>query len=184
MNHWTAHVQFDRVPTGDRYVLETKQVTVEKNERNQDRPSLHFNPRYSPGTVISSLIVDGKEMAFETEKNLDTVQLHAQFPIIESSSIIEVHLERTLEIVPPVWNSLVGDANQGLRILSYSVSGLSATLFVEGLAGRAYSIATRQSEPVISVEGAVLSDGNLEVEFPQATNQEFETKTIRFKLKK
>lgn len=184
MNAWTANIEYNKFSERDQYRIESTMSEDPAAGSNPNRPLVKFSPRYLPGTEISSVSVNGNEIAFSTDTHSDTVQLHASFALTDAVTEVVVHVKRSLEVVPPVWNSQVGDPNKGLRILSYTVSDQTATLEVEGLRGSNYTLLTRQSNLVKSIEGATLDGDTLYVAFPADPELEngYQTKTIRFKL--
>ncbi|NQV72108.1 hypothetical protein HQ496_03220, partial [bacterium] len=95
-------------------------------------PTLQFNPFYQPGTRIESVTVNGESIQFETRPGSDTVQLISELNLVPGISKVEVRTVRSLELIPPVWNSQVGDENRGLRILEFKNDGRLATITVEG----------------------------------------------------
>lgn len=182
MNTWKANIAYSRSLNQDRYVIESQKVHAASNE--DDRVMLSFTPRFLPGTQISSVTVNGKQVAFTSKKHSDTVQLFTTFQLTESSTEIIIQVKRTVEIAPPVWNSKVGSENIGLRIVSFDVNNQVAELEVEGLAGENYELDLRQSDRIRSVDGASVKNGKLLITFSDETaaGSEFQIKTIRFQL--
>jgi hypothetical protein len=151
-------------------------------------PTLLFNPFYQPGTHIESVMVNGESIPFETKLGSDTVQLLAELHLVPGISKVEVQTVRSLELIPPVWNSQVGDENRGLRILEFKNDGHIATITVEGRSGKTYPLSLRGANLIESVEGGMILTGEkvdfaqLAIEFPRVTESDFSVHTVTIRL--
>lgn len=178
-----ADIKYEKIDGVDTYTVSTLVQPVIENQIEAPFTSqLLFNPVFQPGARIQSLLVNGRSVPFTTKTTAELVQIHSDWPLDRGQTKIEVKVNRSLEIVPPIWNSQVGDENKGLRILEYTNDGLQAMLRVEGKRGTTYRLQTEGSSSIVSLIGAKLEDNELIVSIPSIGEREFAFQTIEFKL--
>jgi glycogen debranching enzyme len=175
----SADIDYHRNGSSERYMLRLDRV----GEKAAQLPNLSFRPAYQPGTVVTSVTVNGQEIDFETETSPDAVILSLTVQPDGSNTLIEVTSQRSLELIPPIWNSQVGDENKGLRILRYTVNGSRGHLEVEGRAGGSYRLDTVGWDRILSIQGAEMDNGSLIIRIPDSIDGDFSIQKVDFDLK-
>lgn len=137
---------------------------------------LVFRPLYPPGTKITAVRADGAPIDYETRKEAGGVRLRVTLPL---SGTLQLEVDHSNEpaIVAPVWESPIGSLSSGLRVISYERNGFKATLVVEGVSGKSYTLGMTNTSAVARVEGARVSEKGLEIDLPE-TEQEHVSHTI------
>ncbi|MEI6684106.1 MAG: GH116 family glycosyl hydrolase [Bacteroidota bacterium] len=95
---------------------------------------VEFIPSYAPGTVVKSVSLDGKQVAFTCFKTAQSVTLYATFELRSPARLL-VETEPGITVLPAVSDPRPGDPAEGLRILSTRLSGNRYAVEVEGKGG-------------------------------------------------
>ena len=97
--------------------------------------------------------------------------------------ILEVEFEPTVELLPPRIESMTGDGNRGLKIVSTRREKKSLQVAVEGISGRRYSLGVRGAETILSCQGCRLEGDTLVIEIPKGNEGEFVRTTFALRLR-
>jgi len=148
---------------------------------------LHFSPALGLGAKIRRASVNG----YPVEHAPSPIPLafrQAEQPALlpfglSGRDVIEIELEPTVEILPPLTESQVGDFDKGIKIIKLELAGKGLKAVVEGLAGQSYTLRITHGELVQGVSGGTLQGNQLTVQFPAANARRFFRQEIVLKLK-
>ncbi len=87
--------------------------------------------------------------------------------------LFELDTLPSLEILPVIPRTKVGNRNIGLKILSVRKKESSLVILVEGLAKTDYVLRVLNPDMAKSVTGAVLKGGQLKITIPEGPKGEF-----------
>jgi hypothetical protein len=87
--------------------------------------------------------------------------------------VIEVNYEPTLELLPIITHSKVGDSNMGMKIIHVDKNDEKFLIYMEGIAGKTYELTLKNTEFVKDVTGATLIDNKLIITIPKNKSGEF-----------
>lgn len=160
------------------YERQNNRIKVDIFSHNYQGFKLHFAPVLGLGSKIHSVKVDGKPAEFTVEKNNQIVLMETEFDLSQEHTVIELEFTPSVEILPVIPVSKVGDRNHGLKVVHVSEQSQQLTILVEGLPGNDYSLRLLNSENILSVEGAELKNGNLYFRIPESDEDQFQAYTI------
>jgi hypothetical protein len=155
-----------------------------KFERGDDRVKLEisgksglpyqmtFAPALERGTDVRTVKVNGRSVNFNLESSGQVTRPMVRFELTGQDAV-EIEFDPTVEVLPPIVKSRVGDPDKGLKIVRLGREGKNLDLKVEGLAGERYHLALTRSELVAGVTGAELRDGGLEILIPAGPSGRF-----------
>jgi NADH:ubiquinone oxidoreductase subunit F (NADH-binding) len=84
-----------------------------------------------------------------------------------------MEFDPSVEILPPLVRTKIGDRNKGLKIISVEKEGRLLKVNMEGLADEFYELGVMNEELIDKVEGATLDGNKLKIEIPPGKNQAF-----------
>ncbi len=142
---------------------------------------LVFEPFLAPGTTVSAVHVNGRPASYELRDTGFTLQPSIG-TTLHKMTTIELNLVPAFEIIPPTWNSRVGDASHGIRINRYKREANAATLIVEGLPDKVYELPVLHADRIQSIDGAIIENDMLILEIPSGAPESYVRRTIRFKF--
>jgi hypothetical protein len=144
---------------------------------------MNFAPVLGPGIRPTDAVLNGRPLARpKIRQEGPAVQPAIEFSLT-GMDVVEVYLMATVEILPPVIVSRVGDSDMGLKIIRVSRQGNELRVVIEGLAGTKYQLGLTNPGLVESVSGAGLSGERLEIEMPAGRGGEFLRSEISVRLK-
>ena len=82
------------------------------------------------------------------------IQLLTNIHINRHETIVEIHFEPTLELLPPSNASQLGDRNRGLKIISIKREGQQLIVDTQGISGESYTLNIVNCERMVKVNGA------------------------------
>jgi hypothetical protein len=97
--------------------------------------------------------------------------------------VIDIELEPTVETLPLVTESQVGDFDRSLKIIRLELAGKDLKAVVEGLAGQSYTLLITHGELVQDVMGASVLGNRLTIQFPLGKEREFLRHEVILRLK-
>ncbi|MBD3165692.1 hypothetical protein GF324_03775 [bacterium] len=102
-------------------------------------------------------------------------RIRLAFPVQGDEPVrIAVSSHPTVQVLPVINDSELGDRNRGLKLLTVERKGTTIRIDVEGLAGQEYRLGITHPELVVRVQGARLyDDGSLEVTMPTGDAGQF-----------
>jgi hypothetical protein len=125
------------------------------------------------GAAFKSLTVEGKPAGIKKVEINQSVLAAAEIPVIEGDMHIELGFIPTVEILPVVTRTGVGDSNKGLKIIAVKKGGAQLTIQVEGLTGNRYALGITNPGLISNVEGATLEKDRLIIAFPDGKPGQF-----------
>jgi len=172
---------------GFHYQRDDIRIRVEVVSRPGCSFQLHFSPAFGLGAQIRRASVNGQPVE-PTPSPISHAFGQAEqtaFPpfSLTGRDIIEIELEPTVEILLPITESMVGDFDEGLKIIRLELAGKALKVVAEGLAGQSYTLRIMHGELVQGTSGGTLQDGQLTIQFPAATARRFVRQEIVLKLK-
>jgi hypothetical protein len=132
-----------------------------------------FAPAMGIGAAFKSLTVEGKPAGIKKVEINQSVLAAAEIPVIEGDMLIELGFIPTVEILPVVTRTGVGDSNKGLKIIAVKKGGAQLTIQVEGLTGNRYALGITNPGLISNVEGATLEKDRLIIAFPDGKPGQF-----------
>ena len=159
-----------------------RSLTVQVRSKNARQYSLKFAPALPIGTHVESITLDGHPILFETLLFSQVIQPISHIPLKSESHVIEVNYEPTLEILPIITHSKVGDPNRGLKIIHVDKNNEKFLIYMEGIAGKTYKLNLKNTEFVKDVTGAKLIDNKLIITIPNNKSGEFVNHQITIHL--
>jgi len=115
---------------------------------------------------------------FIVKNNNQTVLMETGIDLIQEHTVIELEFTPSVEILPVIPATKVGDRNRGLKLVHLSEQSQNLTILVEGLPGHDYTLSLLNSEKILSVEGAELENGSLFFTIPENNSNDFSPHTI------
>jgi hypothetical protein len=158
-------------------------IVVKVHPENAQGYTLRFAPALGIGTRIQSLHMDGRSVEFETKERAQVVQAESEIPVQEDPLSIEMTFIPSVEILPFVPKSHIGDKNKGLKIISLNKENFKLILEVEGLTNRTYKVQVTQPGLIAKVEGAELKGDGLVPTMPDGKFGDFISHRIVLYLK-
>jgi len=169
------------------YKRDDTKIRVQITSRPGSSFRLHFSPALSLGTRIRRAMVNGQltEPAERTDFQAFRQVERPVFPPIALTGreVVEIELEPTVEILPPVVECQVGDVDTGLKIIKLERSGKSLKAVVEGLAGESDALRITHGELVEDVIGASVLGNLVTINFPPGKEREFVRREVSLILK-
>ncbi len=165
-----------------RYLREKEKIRLEVNSKPGAEFIMRFAPVLAPGTRVTGATIDGRPLAFKMIQEKPAVQPAVEFSL-SGKDVVEIVFVPTVEILPPLIVSRVGEGDRGLKIIRVSREGNVLQAVVEGLAGESYDLGLTNPGLVESVTGAELSGGGLLIHIPAGEAKEFLRREIALKLK-
>ena len=166
--------------------VDTK-IRVEVVSRPGCSFQLHFSPALGLGAKIRRASVNG----YPVEHAPSPIPLafrQAEQPALlpfglSGRDVIEIELEPTVEFLPPLTESQVGDFDKGIKIIKLELAGKGLKAVIEGLAGQSYTLRITHGELVQEAMGGTLQGNQLTIQFPAANERQFVRQEIVLKLK-
>ncbi len=109
--------------------------------------------------------------------------VEAKQPVLENQMTFELKYTPSVEIIPCIPKTEVGDRNKGLKIISLKKEASHLVLQVEGLANNAYQLAIMNSENIAGVDGAKLNGNKLLLSFQKGEPGQFVPRKVVIRLK-
>lgn len=138
---------------------------------------LLFAPVFGPGVEVKEVKVNGERVSCETRKSPRSTQIEISLAF-DKKTQVEVALEETVEILPALSATELGEEDSGLKIISLERVGKKISLELQGLAGRSYQLPLYRPELVTSIEGGEINSAGLVVKFPESQALRFQTKRV------
>ncbi len=165
-----------------RYEREGGRISLDAGSRPGSGLKLRFAPVLAPGTKILSATLNGQALALETRDTPGCVQPAMDIPL-SGKDRVEIAIEPTVEILPPVGESQVGDFDIDVKVVRQELSGGVLKVAVEGLAGGRYSLGLLRPDRVQAVLGADLQGDSLVIRMPEGKERAFVRQEIVINLK-
>ena len=150
-----------------RYEREGARISLSVSAPRAAGLKLRFAPVLAPGTKILGASLNGKVLAPEIRATPGCVQTSLDVPLTGQDRV-EIELEPTVEILPAVWESQVGDFDSALKVIRQELAGGALKISVEGLAGAEYLLGVLQPGRIQSVLGADLQADGLVIRIPDS----------------
>lgn len=166
------------------YARESDIIFVKVRTQDAAGYKIHFSPTLGIGSVIRSLCLDGKPVPFKTREKSQVVMAESEIPVLKNEMLLDLEFTPTVEILPAVLRSEVGDRNKGLKVISLKKDGSRLVLQVEGLANKTYELGVTNPEGITDVEGAGLLGDKLMLTFPEGESGQFIPHRVIIHLKK
>jgi hypothetical protein len=157
-------------------------IAVELKSKNAQGYKINFTPALGIGTRVQSLDVNGDPVAFRTKERAQVVQLESEIPVNEDILSIEMTFIPTIEILPFVPKSQIGDTNKGLKFISLKNESSKLILLVEGLSNETYQLQVTMPELIAKVEGAEVKEDKLILTMPEGKRGNFVSEKIAIYL--
>jgi glycogen debranching enzyme len=148
---------------------------------------LHFSPAFGLGTQIRRALVNGQPVEPTPSPDFQAFR-HSEKPVflpfgLTGRDVIEIELEPTVEILPFVTESQVGDFDRSLKIIRLELAGKDLKAVVEGLAGESYTLRITHAELVQDVRRGSVLGNRLTIQFPLGKEREFLRHEVILRLK-
>lgn len=158
-------------------------IFLEVHTKNAEGYRILFAPALGIGTEIRAISVDGRPADYGTHEKAQVVLAMAEIPVKNGSMQIELKFIPTVEILPFVPETRVGDGNKGLKFISIKKETPKLMIHAEGLAGKTYAVRITHAEKIGRVEGAVLEGNKLMVTMPDGKSEKFVSRTVILHLR-
>ena len=148
--------------------------------KNSGDIDLEFAPALSPRAEVLGAELNGRRVAFRTDKNASDQHVTVQAQLKRGEHQLRLRLRNDFGIGAPASNPALGSRSNGIRVISenWSASHDALTLEVAGAADTSYELPLWNAEQVISAEGAQLKDGKLNVQIPANKSDPYPQKPI------
>jgi len=173
---WTTFA-IDNVRLGDvsvdfKYHKTAESMVLETKRTGTGDCWVEFSPAFSLRTVVISVEMNGRPLAFKMLPNQNDQHLAVRFQLNSGTNSLVIRTRNDFGLslaneLPPL-----GSGSRGLRVLSESWNGPKnqLTLDVSGLAGERCQLSVWNPAQVSSVDGGTLSKtGSLEIQMPPGT---------------
>jgi len=136
--HWDS-MSVKNIRMADHYMdfrfLRNEGVYEYQFSLNQGTPvNIEFMPALPAGTRFIKLTLNDKEVPFTSFKTAQAMTLFVSFELVSSSKLVVV-TEGGISVLPVVSDPKPGDAAEGMRIISCSLSGNRYQVDAEGKSG-------------------------------------------------
>jgi hypothetical protein len=158
-------------------------LAVQIRSKNASGYKARFSPSLESGTRILEIGVNGDPISFKTEQTAQNIFPLAEIPIQDKSIRIEMDFIPSVEILPAIPQTLVGERNKGLKIISTRRENSQLIIHVEGLSGEMYEMDLQNGDKIKEVIGAEHKQGKLKFLIPDKTRGEFVSYEIKLILK-
>jgi glycogen debranching enzyme len=160
------HVSIDDYAVGQAtfsFDYQKSEDTISLNVRanNAVGYKLKFAPAIGIGSEFLSLMVDGIPVDAQAQQKAQVSLIQAEIPIDDGTMNLSIKFKPTVEILPVITKSRVGDSNQGLKIISIKKEASKLTIKAEGLAGKNYELRLTNPHLITRVEGAARKNESL-----------------------
>jgi glycogen debranching enzyme len=156
-----------------RYQRAPDLITLEVKRTGSGDCTLDFSPAVSLRSSVVSAELNGRSAPVHADANSGDQHLSVRVPLTGISNTIRIRLKNDFDIGVANVLPRLGDASEGLRVLSqtWNASRTQLTLSLSGIAGRRYELSVWNPSQVASVsagklEGARSDLGTLVIEFP------------------
>ncbi|HLW85055.1 MAG TPA: hypothetical protein VKR60_07555 [Candidatus Sulfotelmatobacter sp.] len=174
----SATVDFQYHKTADSLVLETKSTGA-------GDCWVEFSPALSPRAEVVGVELNGQRLPFKVqssggsegadERDSPSADQHVslRFPAHGGPKRVVIHVKNDFGLSLSNELPALGSTSHGLRVISESWNPARTQLTVEvsGLPGAQYDLAVWNPSQISSVDGAVISQGKVRIEFPAETGQ-------------
>ena len=158
-------------------------IVLDVHTKNAEGYRILFSPTFGIGTEIRAVSVDGKPVGYDTHEKAQVVLASAEIPVKNVSMQIELKFIPTVEILPVVPGTKVGDGNKGLKIISLRRETSKLTIHAEGLARKTYAVRITNAEKIGFVQGAVHEGNILMITMPDGKQGKFVSHTVTLHLR-
>ncbi len=141
-------------------------VTIAVNKKNARGFFIKIAPVFGPGTVIDSVMVNGKREKYDPSNFNEGVEPSIELRMSEENNKVEFAYRRTVEILPPNPHTWTGASDEGLKIISVIRNGKELRVNAQGLSGKSYEVCITNQDLVESVTGAAIDQNVLSVTVP------------------
>jgi len=169
------------------YIRKEGMIRLEVESRPGNSFSLVFAPALGSGTRIVRASVNGRPV--EPEIILPEVPAGPNIQVrvgpfeLAGLDVVEFAFEPTVEILPPLIESRVGDYDRGLKIIRVASEEKMLRVAVEGLAGHDYILRITRRDLVAEVTGATLKGDRILVQIPGEKARHFVRHNLTIYLK-
>ena len=167
---------------GFRFERKEGRIRLEVKSRPGNGFRFSFAPSLGPGAEIITASLNGNSQEFEIESSARAVRPALDFAL-SGRDIVDLEFNPSVEVLPPVVESRVGDFNRGLKVIQVEQRKKILELVVEGLAGERYSLELINAGKVEDVAGAELSGNFLFVKMAAGKEREYLRQKIVLRLK-
>jgi len=157
---------------------QTDKLVIQIDSKNSTDYTLKLTPALGIGTEITSVKIEGNSIPFKVQESSQLIHPQITISLKAAAVSVEILFKPTVEILPPVIKSRVGDRNRGLRILSLKRVDEQLILECEGLAGETYSLGMVNGALVRDVRGGELETDRIEIQFPSTRVGEYVRKKV------
>ncbi len=177
---WTTFA-IDNVRLGDvsvdfKYHKTAESMVLETKRTGTGDCWVEFSPAFSLRTVVISVEMNGRPLAFKMLPNQNDQHLAVRFRLNSGTNSLVIRTRNDFGLslandLPPL-----GSVSRGIRVLSesWNASKDQLTLELSGLAGERYQLSAWNPTQVSSVDGGTLSrTGKLEIQMPQAATDSY-----------
>jgi glycogen debranching enzyme len=161
-------------------------LTVIVERKDPAQLNIELRPAVSPRAQVLGVSLNGRPAQFHLEPHANDQHVVVDANLASGTTTIKIRLRNDFALTYAGRLPLLGEASQGLRVLSetWSPSHEALTLETEGLPGHTYVISVWGREQIKSIDGAQLTaDGLIEETFPAASGgakTQKQTATIHF----
>jgi hypothetical protein len=161
-------------------------LTVIVERKDPAQLNIELRPAVSPRAQVLGVTLNGRPAQFHLEPHANDQHVVVDANLASGTTTIKIRLRNDFALTYAGRLPLLGEASQGLRVLSetWSPSHEALTLETEGLPGHTYVISVWGREQIKSIDGAQLTaDGLIEETFPAASGgakTQKQTATIHF----
>jgi hypothetical protein len=154
------------------YSRTTDSILLNVTRHGEAELRLEFSPAVSPHAQILGVSLNGKNVSFQVEPHGEDQHVTVSANLAAGENKLQIRMRSDFAIVFTGSLPDLGGKSQGLRIRSqtWSGSGDSLALKVEGMPGHTYSLSVLGREQIKSIEGARLQGDGIEITLPEAAD--------------
>ncbi len=165
-----------------RYVREGTRISLDAVSPRAAGLKLRFAPVLAPGTKVLGATLNAKPLVAEIRDTSSCVQPAIDIPLTGKDRV-EIEIDPTAEILPPVRESQAGDFDTDLKVVRQELSGKTLKITVEGLSGAGYSVGLLRADRIQAVLGADLQSDSLILRMPESDERGFVRQEILITVK-
>ena len=156
-------------------------------QKGKNKIHIEFNPTFAPGTNLSKVLINGKEISFTSQSNRKSESVDLNFDL-SGRTEVQIYTSGGISVLPSIDRPIPNYKSEGFRILSSDLDGKVYIVNVEGKPKKSGTLKIYVTDKNISnVEGGEISEIDnciytIKVIFPESADK-YLRKRVKISLK-
>jgi glycogen debranching enzyme len=181
---WTTfaihNLQVDGVHVDVKYRKTAETLALDVDRSGNGECWVEFAPAFSLRTEVVSVEWNGHPLPFKAEPNRNDQHVRMRFQLRDARNSLVIRTRKDFGLAMANELPPLGSASRGLRVISdsWNASKSQLVMDVSGLGAHKYEMSVWNAGQVLSVDGAALSGGRLQIEMPQAASDSYVSQKV------